>query len=78
MLTIQDQLTNMVTYGTLKNGTRVRVTLRDICAKPFAPNNTNCSIISVLEYFQSSLANLDYTEIFGLVNNSYHIHWCTR
>ena len=35
-------------------------------------------IESVLNYFQNSLENLDYTEMFGIVNSSYHIHYCIR
>ena len=35
-------------------------------------------IESVLNYFQNSLENLNYTELLGLVNSSYHIHYCTR
>ena len=35
-------------------------------------------IESVLNYFQNSLENLNYTEVFGLVNSSYHIHYCIR
>ena len=68
----------MVANGTLDNGTKVEVTLEDICYKPLDPDNTNCTIISILNYFQNDLSNLDYTEYFGLVNNSYHIYYCTR
>lgn len=75
---IQDHLINMVANGTLENGTDVSVTLEDICYKPLSPDNTNCTIMSVLNYFQNDLSRLDYTEDFGLINNSYHIYYCTR
>ena len=68
----------MVANGTLDNGTKVEVTLEDICYKPLAPDNTNCTINSILNYFQNNLTNLDHTEQFNLVNNSYHIYYCTR
>lgn len=68
----------MVANGTLDNGTHVEVTLEDICYKPLAPDNTNCTIMSVLNYFQNNLTRLDHTENFNQINNSYHIYYCTR
>lgn len=68
----------MVVEGTLDNGTEVNVTLNDICYQPLAPDNTNCTIMSVLNYFQNDKDRLLYTSDFDLVNNSYHIHYCTR
>jgi len=35
------------------------ITLSDICLKPLAPYNNNCTIMSVLNYFQNDLANLN-------------------
>ncbi|XP_056149784.1 NPC intracellular cholesterol transporter 1 [Lampris incognitus] len=35
------------------------VTLKDICLAPLAPYNDNCTILSVLNYFQNSHAKLD-------------------
>uniref|UniRef100_A0A669BHP5 Niemann-Pick disease, type C1 n=1 Tax=Oreochromis niloticus TaxID=8128 RepID=A0A669BHP5_ORENI len=36
------------------------VTLKDICLAPLAPYNDNCTILSVLNYFQNSHAALDH------------------
>ena len=36
------------------SGKEVMITLNDICLKPSAPENTNCSIYSILNYFQDS------------------------
>ncbi|XP_061588491.1 NPC intracellular cholesterol transporter 1 [Cololabis saira] len=36
------------------------VTLKDICLAPLAPYNNNCTILSVLNYFQNSHALLDH------------------
>ena len=66
----------MGVLGTLDNGTEVNVTLFDICSKPNA--HMFCAIMSVLNYFQNNRTRLEHTERFGLVNNSYHIHYCTR
>ena len=57
------------------------VTIDDICFKPLEPDNTNCTIQSVFNYFQNSFEKLNYTEsdpFFGTVtyNASYHIHYC--
>jgi Niemann-Pick C1 protein len=68
----------MVATGTLDNGTEVEVKLEDICFKPLAPDNEKCAVMSVLNYFQNNLTRLMQTTSFGLVNNSYHIEYCTR
>ncbi|XP_047446163.1 NPC intracellular cholesterol transporter 1 [Mugil cephalus] len=36
------------------------VTLKDLCLAPLAPYNNNCTILSVLNYFQNSHAALDH------------------
>uniref|UniRef100_A0A3B5AWE7 NPC intracellular cholesterol transporter 1 n=1 Tax=Stegastes partitus TaxID=144197 RepID=A0A3B5AWE7_9TELE len=38
------------------------VTLKDICLAPLAPYNNNCTILSVLNYFQNSHAVLDHSK----------------
>jgi Niemann-Pick C1 protein len=35
------------------------VQLSDICLKPLAPDNENCTVLSLLQYYQNSLANLN-------------------
>ena len=58
----------------------VMVTLNDICFKPFAPENTNCTIYSILSYFQDSyeLLNREVKVLFTVASNSsYHIIFCT-
>ena len=57
------------------------ITLEDICFKPLAPDNNNCTIESVLNYFQNDFDKLEYTEDNGFdltYNASLHIHYCTR
>ena len=57
------------------------ITLEDICFKPLNPDNNNCTIESVINYFQNDISNLEYTEDNGFditYNASYHIHYCTR
>ncbi|OQV22774.1 Niemann-Pick C1 protein [Hypsibius exemplaris] len=50
----------VVTVPTDSNSPDLRnVTLQDICYKPLAPENANCAIMSISQYFQSSVANLD-------------------
>ncbi|KAM9845012.1 NPC intracellular cholesterol transporter 1 [Aulostomus maculatus] len=52
------------------------VTLRDICLAPLAPFNDNCTILSVLNYFQNSHDVLDHIkgdEFF--VYADYHSHF---
>ena len=75
VLQLQNYLTNMEVPYTDNSGSQRNITLSDIC---FKPANNYCTIESVLNYFQNSLENLDHTEMLGLVNSSYHIHYCTR
>lgn len=52
------------------------VTLRDICLTPLAPYNDNCTILSILNYFQNSHEVLDH--IIGdefFVYADYHSHF---
>lgn len=58
-----------------------KVTLQDICMAPLAPYNNNCTILSVLNYFQNSHEVLNHTfadEFY--VYNDYHTHflYCVR
>ncbi len=68
----------MVAEGTLDNGTEVNVTLNDICFKPLSPDNENCTVMSVLNYFQNDYTNLMHEDTFTNINASYHIYYCTR
>lgn len=52
------------------------VTLKDICLAPLAPYNNNCTILSILNYFQNSHDVLDHSkgdEFF--VYADYHSHF---
>ena len=55
--------------------------LRDICFAPLAPENQNCTISSVLNYFQNSEANLDKVDkdfFYTYADYMDHIMACTR
>ncbi|XP_076000791.1 NPC intracellular cholesterol transporter 1 [Genypterus blacodes] len=52
------------------------VTLEDICLAPLAPYNNNCTILSVLNYFQNSHKQLDRTVGDDFyVYADYHTHF---
>ncbi|XP_012683380.2 NPC intracellular cholesterol transporter 1 [Clupea harengus] len=53
-----------------------KVTLKDICLAPLAPYNSNCTILSVLNYYQNSHEVLDhvYSPEFW-VEADYHTHF---
>ncbi|XP_029561154.1 NPC intracellular cholesterol transporter 1 [Salmo trutta] len=54
VLDLQTDIENIVaSYGDQN------VTLKDICLAPLAPYNNNCTILSVLNYFQNSHKQLD-------------------
>ena len=75
---LQNNLSSITVNGS--NGSVV--TLNDICFKPLSPDNNNCTIESVINYFQNNLTRLQYFEAddFGFqnINASSHIHYCTR
>ncbi|XP_017281567.1 NPC intracellular cholesterol transporter 1 [Kryptolebias marmoratus] len=53
-----------------------KVTLKDICLAPLAPYNDNCTILSILNYFQNSHAVLDHSmgDAF-FIYADYHSHF---
>ena len=59
----------------------IAFSLKDICFKPLDPDNTNCTITSVMGYWQNSKENLDYevtvtNKITGQnVTVDYHDHF---
>uniref|UniRef100_A0A8C7WFP4 Niemann-Pick disease, type C1 n=1 Tax=Oncorhynchus mykiss TaxID=8022 RepID=A0A8C7WFP4_ONCMY len=71
VLDLQTDIENIVaSYGDQK------VTLKDICLAPLAPYNDNCTILSVLNYFQNSHKQLDHSigDDF-YVYADYHTHF---
>ncbi|KAM4687373.1 NPC intracellular cholesterol transporter 1 [Discoglossus pictus] len=54
------------------------VMLKDICLAPLAPYNNNCTILSVLNYFQNSYSVLNHTEWdedHFFLTADYHTHF---
>uniref|UniRef100_A0A672RSC7 Niemann-Pick C1 protein-like n=1 Tax=Sinocyclocheilus grahami TaxID=75366 RepID=A0A672RSC7_SINGR len=49
------------------------VTFKDICISPLAPYNDNCTILSLLNYYQNSHEVLDHKD--AVVNSDYHTHF---
>ena len=63
------------------SGTDKIVTLQDICFQPLSPDNKNCTIYSILNYFQNSreLLYKEVKTVFTVDSNStYHIQYCTK
>lgn len=57
------------------------VTLKDICLAPLSPYNDNCTILSVLNYFQNSHSMLDHIiedEFFVYADYHSHFLYCVR
>uniref|UniRef100_A0A4W6C657 Niemann-Pick disease, type C1 n=1 Tax=Lates calcarifer TaxID=8187 RepID=A0A4W6C657_LATCA len=55
------------------------VTLKDICLAPLSPYNDNCTILSVLNYFQNSHAVLDHSigdDFFVYADFHSHFLYC--
>lgn len=57
------------------------VTLKDICLAPLSPYNDNCTILSVLNYFQNSHSVLDHVfkdDFFTYADFHTHFLYCVR
>uniref|UniRef100_G3UGY4 NPC intracellular cholesterol transporter 1 n=1 Tax=Loxodonta africana TaxID=9785 RepID=G3UGY4_LOXAF len=57
------------------------VMLRDICLAPLSPYNKNCTILSVLNYFQNSHSVLDHKvgdEFYTYADYHTHFLYCVR
>ncbi|KAG8516795.1 NPC intracellular cholesterol transporter 1, partial [Galemys pyrenaicus] len=57
------------------------VTLQDICLAPLSPYNNNCTIMSVLNYFQNSHTVLDHNigdDFYVYADYHTHFLYCTR
>jgi len=55
VLQLQTDVVSLQAELTDKNQT---VSLSDICLKPLSPDNENCTVFSILQYYQNSLGNL--------------------
>ncbi|XP_020641351.3 NPC intracellular cholesterol transporter 1 [Pogona vitticeps] len=76
VLDLQNAIENI--NATYDNGT---VMLKDICLTPLAPYNNNCTILSVLNYFQNSHSVLDHNihdEFFVYADYHSHFLYCVR
>ncbi|NXI48532.1 NPC1 protein, partial [Galbula dea] len=76
VLDLQDAIVNIT--ASFDNET---VMLKDICLAPLAPYNNNCTILSVLNYFQNSHDVLDHTigdEFFVYADYHTHFLYCVR
>ncbi|KAJ7338746.1 hypothetical protein JRQ81_012648 [Phrynocephalus forsythii] len=76
VLDLQNAIENIT--ATYDNGT---VMLKDICLAPLAPYNNNCTILSVLNYFQNSQSVLNHTiqdEFFVYADYHSHFLYCVR
>ncbi|XP_060099886.1 NPC intracellular cholesterol transporter 1 [Heteronotia binoei] len=71
VLDLQDAIENITAY--YNNDT---VMLKDICLAPLSPYNNNCTILSVLNYFQNSHSVLDHSDgDHFYVYTDYHSHF---
>ncbi|XP_067833782.1 NPC intracellular cholesterol transporter 1 [Heptranchias perlo] len=76
VLDLQNAIEDLEAY--YKNET---VKLQDLCLAPLAPYNNNCTIMSVLNYFQNSHAVLDHSvgdDFFVYADYHSHFLYCTR
>lgn len=59
------------------------VTLEDICFQPLAPDNTKCTIQSILQYYQNNHTNIDKVVMdsygfFVIADYIDHLRYCLQ
>lgn len=70
VLSLQNEVSNIT--ATFENRT---IGLKDICFSPMSPENDNCTIMSIFQYFQNSHENLDkINKDFFFVRGDYLDH----
>jgi Niemann-Pick C1 protein len=80
VLDLQLAVQNLEVWSDKLNRT---VRLSDICFKPLSPDNNNCTIMSALNYFQNSHANIDYEQLdeygfYVVADYLTHFSLCSR
>lgn len=76
VLDLQNQISSLI--GTInQNNQTVLVSLSDICFQPLKPDNSNCTIQSILQYWQNNQTLLDkeINDEFGLKIYDYITHF---
>ncbi|KAM4841405.1 NPC intracellular cholesterol transporter 1 [Thomomys bottae] len=76
VLDLQTAIENIIAF--YNNET---VTLQDICVAPLSPYNKNCTILSVLNYFQNSHSMLDHKigdDFYTYADFHTHFLYCVR
>jgi hypothetical protein len=63
--------------------TNQTISLSDICLKPLEPDNENCTVFSILQYYQNSLENLNKTirddfDVFTYFDYTTHFLTCSQ
>eukprot|EP00118_Oscarella_pearsei_P017402 m.172024 g.172024 ORF g.172024 m.172024 type:complete len:1424 (+) comp39077_c0_seq10:145-4416(+) len=82
---LQTAIMNIVAYYTEGDKT-VQIGLKDICFQPLSPDNTNCTVTSVLNYFQNDNATFNFERHYPCIGKfceriaDYHDHlmYCTK
>ena len=74
VLRLQNKVVSL--KGELNDGNQT-VSLSDICLKPLAPDNNNCTVFSLLQYYQNSLDNLTKSVVddFGIISADFTTHF---
>jgi Niemann-Pick C1 protein len=57
------------------------ISLSDICLKPLEPDNENCTVFSLLQYYQNSRENLNKTlvdDVFTTFDYATHFWTCSQ
>lgn len=73
--------TEILSLQAILNDTNQTISLSDICFKPLEPDNENCTVFSILQYFQNSKDNLEKRigdDFFTYFDFSTHFLTCSQ
>lgn len=70
-MSLQNEITNIETEFNGRN-----ISLADICLKPLEPDNMNCAIMSILQYFQNDAETLDHETFETMADYTIHLASC--
>lgn len=78
VLDLQTEVLSLQAKSTRTNQT---INLSDICLKPLAPDNENCTVFSLLQYYQNSKDNLNKRigdDFFTFFDYTTHFLMCSQ
>ena len=81
LLRVLDLQTDILSLTATLDETNRTIHLSDVCLKPLAPDNENCTVFSILQYYQNSKDNLNKSsgdDFFTYFDYATHFWTCSQ